>query len=99
MYTNRTLSSAEALDWGLVSEVVDDAELMPRARALALMFVDGSRGANANIKALLRASDHNGLESQMELEARHVSACADSTDGREGIDAFINKREPKWTGE
>jgi 2-(1,2-epoxy-1,2-dihydrophenyl)acetyl-CoA isomerase len=97
MYTNRTLSSAEALDWGLVSEVVDDAELLPRARTLGQMFVDGSRGANANIKALLRASDHNGLESQMELEARHVSACADSTDGREGIDAFIAKRSPKFS--
>lgn len=33
----------------------------------------------------------------MEMEARLVSACADSIDGREGIDAFINKRSPKFS--
>ena len=97
MFTNRTLSAAEALDWGLVTEVVDDAALQARADALAAQFVGGARGSNANIKKLLLASDGHGLEEQMEMEGRMVSACADSADGREGIDAFIAKRAPKFS--
>lgn len=96
MFTNRTLSSAEALDWGLVTEVVDDEALQARADALAAGFVSGARGANRNIKQLLQATYTQGLEGQMELEGRLVSACADSAEGREGIDAFIAKRQPKF---
>lgn len=97
MFNNRTLSSAEALDWGLVTEVVDDDALQARTDALAAQFVSGARGSNANIKKLLLASYGNGLEEQMEMEGRMVSACADSADGREGIDAFIAKRAPRFS--
>lgn len=97
MLTNRTLTADEALAWGLVTEVVDDAALQSRADALAAMFVAGSRGANANIKKLLLASYGHGLEGQMELEGRLVSACADSANGRQGIDTFIAKRTPQFS--
>lgn len=97
MLTNRTLSSAEALDWGLVNEVVEDDALQARVEALAAQFAKGSRGANANIKKLLITSYHQGLEEQMEMEGRLISACVDSADGREGIDAFIAKRAPKFS--
>lgn len=92
MFNNRTLSAAEALDWGLITEVVEDEALQARADALATQFVKGARGSNANIKKLLLASYGHELEQQMEMEGRMVAACADSTDGREGIDAFIAKR-------
>lgn len=96
MLTNRTLNSAEALDWGLVTEVVDDDAVQSRADQLAQQFVRGARGANASIKKLLNASYGHSLETQMELEARLVSGCADSAEGREGIDAFIAKRAPQF---
>lgn len=96
MFTNRTLSAQEALDWGLVTEVVDDDTLLARAEALAAQFVDGARGANSNVKKLLNATYGQSLESQMELEGRMVAACADSAEGREGIDAFIGKRPPQF---
>lgn len=97
MLTNRTLSAAEALDWGLVTAVVEDDQLHTEVEALAAQFARGAKGANRNIKQLLLASPGNDLETQMEMEARLVSACADSIDGREGIDAFINKRSPKFS--
>lgn len=97
MLTNRTLSAAEALDWGLVTEVVDDEALQARADALAAQFAVGARGSNANIKKLLLATYGHGLEEQMEIEGRMVSACADSDDGREGIDAFLAKRAPQFS--
>jgi 2-(1,2-epoxy-1,2-dihydrophenyl)acetyl-CoA isomerase len=96
MLTNRTLNSAEALDWGLVTEVVDDDAVQSCADQLAQQFVRGARGANASIKKLLNASYGHSLETQMELEARLVSGCADSAEGREGIDAFIAKRAPQF---
>jgi 2-(1,2-epoxy-1,2-dihydrophenyl)acetyl-CoA isomerase len=96
MLTNRTLSAQEALEWGLVTEVVEDDALQARADALAAQFVSGSRGAHRNVKQLLNATYGQSLESQMELEARLVSACADSAEGREGIDAFIAKRAPRF---
>lgn len=96
MFTNRTLNADETLAWGLVSEVVEDDALEARCEKLAAQFLKGARGANSNIKKLLVTSYHQGLEEQMEMEGRLVSACADSADGCEGIDAFIAKRAPKF---
>ncbi|MGA7050520.1 MAG: enoyl-CoA hydratase, partial [Mycobacterium sp.] len=44
----------------------------------------------------LMMSSGNGLEAQMEIEGRTIAACADNADGREGIDAFLNKRAPRF---
>jgi 2-(1,2-epoxy-1,2-dihydrophenyl)acetyl-CoA isomerase len=48
------------------------------------------------VKKLLLASFGHSLEEQMDLEGRLIAACADSPDGREGIDAFLTKRAPKF---
>ena len=96
MLTNRKLSAAEALDWGLVNYVVDDAELAGRADALAAEIAAGAGGSHASVKKLLLATFDNGIETQMELEGRLIAANADSADGREGIGAFLGKRAPKF---
>jgi 2-(1,2-epoxy-1,2-dihydrophenyl)acetyl-CoA isomerase len=49
------------------------------------------------VKKLMLATFGSGLEEQMELEGRLIAACADSADGREGIDAFLNKRAPEFS--
>lgn len=92
MLTNRTLSAADALDWGLVTEVVPDAELGDRATALADRLAAGSAPSHGAVKTLLLASLKNGLEEQMELEGRVIAQRADSADGHEGVDAFLGKR-------
>ncbi|TGD90817.1 enoyl-CoA hydratase/isomerase family protein [Mycolicibacterium sp. CH28] len=96
MLTNRTLSAAEAADWGLVTEVVPAADLDGRAQALADQIASGSKGSSGAVKKLLLASFGNGLEEQMALEGRLIAGCADGADGREGIDAFLNKRAPAF---
>ena len=96
MMTNRTLSAAEALQWGLVTEVVADDELSDRADALARQLASGPRKSNAAVKKLLLTSLKNSLEEQMEIEGRLIAECADSADGREGIDAFMAKRPPEF---
>jgi 2-(1,2-epoxy-1,2-dihydrophenyl)acetyl-CoA isomerase len=96
MLTNRRLSSVEAADIGLVTRVVADDALQAETDRLAAEFAAGPRLSNAYVKKLLLASAGNDLESQMELEAQLLSRCAASSDGREGIQAFVEKREPKF---
>ena len=96
MYTNRVLSAAEALDWGLVNKVVADQDLVTAATKLADMFVAGSKGSNSAVKQLLLQTFNNSVETQMELESRAISACAASDDGREGVAAFLDKRKPEF---
>jgi 2-(1,2-epoxy-1,2-dihydrophenyl)acetyl-CoA isomerase len=97
MLTNRTLSAAEALEWGLVTEVVADDELSDRADKLAGQLASGAGKSNAAVKSLLLTSLKNGLEEQMEVEGRLIAECADSADGREGVDAFMAKRRAEFS--
>jgi 2-(1,2-epoxy-1,2-dihydrophenyl)acetyl-CoA isomerase len=96
MLTNRTLSAAEALDWGLITRVVPDAELADVALSAATELSAGARGSNAGVKHLLLSTYANGLETQLEIEGRTIAACAASPDGAEGREAFLAKRAPKF---
>ncbi|MEO3761478.1 enoyl-CoA hydratase-related protein [Mycobacterium sp. B14F4] len=96
MLTNRTLSAQEASQWGLVTEVVPDAELADRADKLAGQMAATAAGSNGAVKELLLGTFKNGLEEQMELESRLIARSARSADGREGVDAFMAKRKPEF---
>jgi 2-(1,2-epoxy-1,2-dihydrophenyl)acetyl-CoA isomerase len=96
MLTNRTLSAAEASAWGLVTDVVEDSDLLNRADALATQVASAAKKSNAAVKKLLLMTYGNGLEEQMEIEGRSIAECANSADGREGIDAFVAKRRPEF---
>ena len=96
MLTNRRLSATEAARWGLVTEVVPDADLAGRADQMAAEMASAAKASSAAVKKLLMMSFGNGLEEQMEIEGRTIAACADNADGREGIDAFLNKRAAKF---
>ncbi len=98
MLTNRRLSAEEAAEWGLINKVVDDAALADEAETLARSLAAGATRAYGAVKKMLVESFTNPLETQMEIEARMISARASSPDGREGIDAFVNKRTPDFTG-
>ena len=52
-------------------------------------------GSNGGVKQLMLATFSSGLEEQMELEGRIIAGRAESTDGREGVDAFMAKRETR----
>ena len=98
MLTNRVLSSEEALEWGLINKIVEQENLSATTRELAEEFACGPTMAYGKVKNLLNASFDNGLETQMELETRGISDMARSSDGREGIQAFLNKRKPNFKG-
>ena len=96
MLTNRTLTAPEASQWGLVTEVVADAELADRTKQLADQMAATARQSNGGVKALMLGTFKNGLEEQMELEGRLIAERAESADGREGIDAFLEKRKAEF---
>ena len=98
MITNRVLSAAEALDWGLVTAVVPDAELANELDALATRVAAGARSSNSAVKKLLLSTYGADLEEQLDLEARLIAENADGADGTEGIAAFLGKRKPDFTG-
>jgi len=96
MLTNRTLPAQEAYQWGLVTEVIADADLTDRTNQLADQMAATARQSNGAVKALLLGTFKNGLEEQMELEGRLIAERAESADGREGIDAFLEKRKAEF---
>ncbi|RBP48621.1 enoyl-CoA hydratase/isomerase family protein [Arenicella xantha] len=97
MFTNKVLNAQEALHWGLINRVVPDAHLMAAALEWAEMFANGASGSFAAVKSLLLQSPTNELEAQMALEAQTIAERADSADGQEGIDAFVEKRRPTFS--
>jgi 2-(1,2-epoxy-1,2-dihydrophenyl)acetyl-CoA isomerase len=96
--TNRVLSAAEALDWGLVTQVVADDELTARADALAAQLAAGPTGAYAAAKRLLHTSLEETLETHLAAEAEAIANAAGTADGAEGIAAFLGKRPPSFGG-
>jgi len=96
MLTNRTLSAQEACAMGMVTRVVADDDLAAQAEQVASDLANSARLSTAYVKKLLLASPGNDLEAQMELEGQLVSRSAASPDGREGIQAFVDKRKPEF---
>ena len=98
MLTNRVLSAEEALDWGLLNAVYDDDAVIYEAQKVAELLATGATKSYGNVKKLLDDSFANTLETQMELEARGITDAARSRDGKHGIEAFVNKQKPDFTG-
>ena len=96
--TNRALSAAEALEWGMINRVVPDAELATTAGELAAGLAKGATLALGEAKRLIQQGFTETLESQMERETRAIANIARTEDAREGIAAFLAKRKPDFKG-
>jgi 2-(1,2-epoxy-1,2-dihydrophenyl)acetyl-CoA isomerase len=93
-FTNRVLSAAEALDWGLITKVAPDDELQDTAATLATKLAAGPALALAAAKRLLHTSLEDTLETHLAREAEAISAASGTSEGSEGIAAFVEKRKP-----
>ena len=94
---NRSLTSAEALEWGLVNDVVPDEQLLSRTLETAEKLAQGANGAFGATKRLI-AHSIGALESQMVLESETIARHAVGAEGREGVSAFLEKRKPRFPG-
>ena len=95
--TNRPVTGEEAVTWGLATTLVDDDVVVAEATRVATELASGPTSAFGAAKRLVRASLDTTLETQLEREAAALSANA-AIDGREGLDAFLEKRPPRFSG-
>ena len=96
--TNRVLSAPEAREWGLVTEVVTAEKLMARTEELAQSLAQGATGAFGSAKRLLHSGWNQSLETQMEWESKAIADAGGTSDGKEGIAAFLEKRKARFIG-
>ena len=92
------LPTEEAARWGLIWKVLDDAELMPQASALAEKLAQGPTKGYGLVKKALYASAGNLLDAQLDLERDLQRDAGFSEDYREGVAAFMAKRAPQFKG-
>ena len=92
------IDARTAYDWGLVERVVPREELLGTATSVAGGFAARSPHAVAVIRELARTTRDLSLEEGLRREAEGFRRCLLSEDGREGVAAFVEKREPQFTG-
>lgn len=95
---NPTLGAGEALEWGLVSEVVPADDLRARATALAKQLATGPTRAFGGMRRLLRQSWTNSLSEQLQEEIENLAVTGDTADATGAIASFVAKRRPEFEG-
>jgi 2-(1,2-epoxy-1,2-dihydrophenyl)acetyl-CoA isomerase len=98
-YLGERIGAEQALDWGLVNRVVDDDQLESTAGELAARFAAGPPGSYAAIKRSINSHAYAGFPAALELEAELQQERSESKDFGEGVMAFLEKRQAKFTGE
>jgi 2-(1,2-epoxy-1,2-dihydrophenyl)acetyl-CoA isomerase len=96
--SGKRLTAADAHAWGFVSEVVEVGKLAARAAAVAAELAALPTRAIGMTKRLLDRAAGATLEEQLELEAQLQAAAAETEDFAEGVAAFLEKRDPKFSG-
>lgn len=95
---NPVISAQEALAMGLITRVVDDAQLESEAFALARQLASGAPAALAGTKRLLWNGLGSSVDACMPEENRMQAHLSGMADAREGLAAVIEKRAPTFTG-
>jgi 2-(1,2-epoxy-1,2-dihydrophenyl)acetyl-CoA isomerase len=96
LLTDQVLDAEAALAAGIVTAVVDDADVAAEAEETARRIAQGPTAALGRIKRLLAGSPDHSLAEHLELEAAAISACAAGPEGAEGLAAFVEKRAPRF---
>jgi len=95
-FNDETWNGEEALEKGAVDEIVSQDELINRAVELASDWGQWSKISRSGTKQLLDASTSTFFQTQLEFEQALIIAASQTEDFAEGVNAFLEKREPKF---
>ena len=98
MFSADEVDARRALELGLVNNVVPEDELMPAAMELAQRLAHGPTRAIGMMKNMLNRSFESDLESALEREAAMLGIAVSTSDVKEGVMSFFEKRPPNFTG-
>lgn len=97
-FTGEAIDAATALEWGLVSQVVEPGDLLGAAHALADRVAANPPQVLRMTKKLLREGQHQSLESLLELSAAYQAVAHTTADHAEAVDAMLSRRDPRFSG-
>lgn len=98
LLTGRIFDAAEAHRLGLVNEVVASEQLMTRVRELAAQLKESSPTSVRETKRLINGFISATLDQQLDAAVQQNAAIRQTTDFREGVSSFLEKRKPVWSG-
>jgi methylglutaconyl-CoA hydratase len=99
LLTGRIVDAAEALRIGLITEVVPAEKLLERAHDIAAQLIAASPTSVLRTKWLLHRFSEVEIRREIEIAARANAEIRATADFREGVASFLEKRDPKWTGQ
>jgi enoyl-CoA hydratase/carnithine racemase len=99
LYTGRTMTSTEGLAWGFFNALVEPAELLATAQAMAQEIAAGPNFAHGITKTMLHQEWAMTIEQAIEAEAQAQAICMQTQDFRRAYEAFAAKRKPRFAGD
>ena len=97
-YTGEVIDAATALDWGMVSGVIDHDALMDETQALAAKIAAMPPHALRQAKTLMRQGRSVSYDAALEMAANAQALMHSTADHAEGVDALLEKRPPVFRG-
>ncbi len=95
-FTNEVMPATTAFELGLLDELVDPDQVVPRALAIAAEWGAWAERSREGTKRLLDAQSGVPFEQQLDLERGLIAAAAGTKDFKEGVEAFGAKRKPRF---
>jgi len=96
--TGQPVSAAQAEAWGMIWRAVDDDQLAAEAELLLSGFAKAPTLGLAKTKSMIRESWSHSLDQELDLQRDAMRRLGGTVDYAEGVDAFLNKRQPTFTG-
>ncbi|MEM9941031.1 MAG: enoyl-CoA hydratase/isomerase family protein [Planctomycetota bacterium] len=96
LYSGKALNSDEACSMGLFHEVVDDDLVWARSFELAHQCAAGARESHQLTKQMINETIGENLYTQLSIGAANMAAARTTDAAKEGVAAFLEKREPVW---